>query len=343
MKPKFCRWRCKVCFSFGDLSPSASSVVLSGVGPSWKQKMGKKGWLRGSASNWRLSLRGRGALYKYARKPAGGDWRAAAVFLNHSLRTRWEREGRSSWERRADCPHSRLRSLASNSSTRPPPCPLAAAHVAPTRPPSPSERAAPDFSFSCPRGGRPVGPRMQSCLEYHPQHPQGSPHVTFRRYTPPHPSSLSPQPIKEEEPSGALTTASPGSGGGPAAVSVGGGSFYGSQHCYLPAAKKVDSLPRLGMLGGSTPGMYSVNIQYTYSLPFSTSRAPALGAQPFAAYQTFHLRALPRKWHHCAGNRCFREDENCFLCGVTKNTWHFDYIPSQTITIWTEWERLYVL
>lgn len=71
---------------------------------------------------------------------------------------------------------------------------------------------------------------------------------------------MSPQPIKEEEPSGALTTASPGSGGGPAAVSAGGGSFYGSQHCYLPAAKKVDSLPRLGMLGGSTPGMYSVNI-----------------------------------------------------------------------------------
>lgn len=69
---------------------------------------------------------------------------------------------------------------------------------------------------------------------------------------------MSPQPIKEEEPSGALTTASPG--GGPAAVSAGGGSFYGSQHCYLPAAKKVDSLPRLGMLGGSTPGMYSVNI-----------------------------------------------------------------------------------
>lgn len=200
------------------------------------------------ASNWRLWIPGRFALFKYARKPAGGDCVARAQppsFLNHSLRTRCSREGRSSWERRTDCPHSRLRSLASNS----PP-----AHVVPIRQPlSPSENV-------CPRGGRPVGPRMQSCLEYHPQHPQGSPHVTFRQFTPPpHPSSFSPQPIKEEEPSGALTTASPGSGGGPAAVSAGSGSFYGSQHCYLPAAKKVDCLPRLGMLGGSTPGMYSVN------------------------------------------------------------------------------------
>ncbi|XP_055929041.1 zinc finger protein rotund-like isoform X6 [Argiope bruennichi] len=102
---------------------------------------------------------------------------------------------------------------------------------------------------------------MQSCLEYHHQqhhhHQQGSPHVTFRQYSP-H-SSSPPQNIKEEEPSGALTTASPasGSGGGVPAVSSGGGGFYGSPHCYLPATKKGDSLPRLGMLGGSTPGMYS--------------------------------------------------------------------------------------
>ncbi|GFU08267.1 uncharacterized protein NPIL_429251 [Nephila pilipes] len=100
---------------------------------------------------------------------------------------------------------------------------------------------------------------MQSCLDYqHHHHPQGSPHVTFRQYSP-H-SSSPPQPIKEEEPSGALTMASPasGSGGGvvPAVSSVGGG-FCGSQHYYLPVTKNVDSLPRIGMLGGSTPGMYS--------------------------------------------------------------------------------------
>lgn len=75
---------------------------------------------------------------------------AAAVFLNHSLRTRCEREGRSSWERRAVCPHSRLRSLASNSSPRPPPCPLAAAHVVPTRKLSPSERRAGHFDLRAP-------------------------------------------------------------------------------------------------------------------------------------------------------------------------------------------------
>ncbi|GFW89503.1 hypothetical protein TNCV_3967931 [Trichonephila clavipes] len=113
---------------------------------------------------------------------------------------------------------------------------------------------------------------MQSCLEYqHHHHPQGSPHVTFRQYSPQ--SSSPPQPIKEEEPSGALTMASPtsGSGGGvvPAVSSV-GGSYYGSQHCYLPVTKKVDSLPRIGMLGGSTPGMYSVN--KLFALPYPSSR-----------------------------------------------------------------------
>ncbi|GBL74110.1 hypothetical protein AVEN_231008-1 [Araneus ventricosus] len=122
---------------------------------------------------------------------------------------------------------------------------------------------------------------MQSCLEYHHQqhhhHQQGSPHVTFRQYSP-H-SSSPPQPIKEEEPSGALTTASPasGSGGGVPAVSSGGGGFYGSPHCYLPATKKGDSLPRLGMLGGSTPGMYSVNTPFTLlprvRIPILLSRA----------------------------------------------------------------------
>ncbi|GFY41501.1 hypothetical protein TNIN_212701 [Trichonephila inaurata madagascariensis] len=59
-----------------------------------------------------------------------------------------------------------------------------------------------------------------------------------------------------------------GSGGGvvPAVSSV-GGSYYGSQHCYLPVTKKVDSLPRIGMLGGSTPGMYSVNKLFTLLSP----------------------------------------------------------------------------
>ncbi|GIY25640.1 uncharacterized protein CDAR_263291 [Caerostris darwini] len=96
---------------------------------------------------------------------------------------------------------------------------------------------------------------MQSCLEYHQQHhhPQGSPHVTYRHYSPQ--SSSPPHNIKEEEPSGALTTPASGSGG--PTVSSGGGGFYGSPHCYLPASKKGDALPRLGMLGGSTPGMYS--------------------------------------------------------------------------------------
>ncbi|XP_042899856.1 zinc finger protein 362 isoform X4 [Parasteatoda tepidariorum] len=127
---------------------------------------------------------------------------------------------------------------------------------------------------------------MQSCLEYHHQqhhhhHPQGgSPHVTFRQFSP-H-SSSPPHSIKEEEPSGALTTASPasGSGGGPAVSSGGGGGFCGSQHCYLPASKKVDSLPRLGMLGGSTPGMYSKALIFpdshskAYGLPSSTNAGP---------------------------------------------------------------------
>ncbi|KAG8201132.1 hypothetical protein JTE90_028797 [Oedothorax gibbosus] len=75
---------------------------------------------------------------------------------------------------------------------------------------------------------------MQSCLEY----PHLIPHQHLTAFQ---------SAIKEEE--GGVTAASPGSG---PAVSTGGG-FYGSQHCYLPAAKKVG----IGMLGGSTLGMYS--------------------------------------------------------------------------------------
>ncbi|KFM68553.1 hypothetical protein X975_18889, partial [Stegodyphus mimosarum] len=150
---------------------------------------------------------------------------------------------------------------------------------------------------------------MQSCLEYHhpPHHPQGSPHVTFRRYSP-H-SSSPPQPIKEEEPSGALTTASPASGGGPA-VSSGGGGFYGSQHCYLPATKKVESLPRLGMLSGSTPGMYSKALVWspapdthgkTSGLSSSANSgpvSPSSGLVHWMSMMSEHVPASPHDVHY---------------------------------------------
>ncbi|GIY86963.1 hypothetical protein CEXT_317271 [Caerostris extrusa] len=80
------------------------------------------------------------------------------------------------------------------------------------------------------------GRRMQSCLEYHQQHhhPQGSPHVTYRHYSPQ--SSSPPHNIKEEEPSGALTTPASGSGG--PTVSSGGGASMDPRTATCPHPRR---------------------------------------------------------------------------------------------------------